>query len=205
MGLSNRGDGLGEDHRYGPKLEQYLRAGYFDLSQHEPPSHDKTLEVIEAIRDGLNVTYEDFQTILSMEKSPACHNLYRLLSTPDDTFIGLFPACVNLLRVYCNAEGNGILDHAYGFLCLRVMSLVVQLSMLAYNEWKGLRWFERFYLATAELPEGQFVHSTLDQHMEQLYDWAKELDPKDRDVILFAVGYNPETRKVVCLSHTGRV
>ncbi|CAE6388575.1 unnamed protein product [Rhizoctonia solani] len=173
------------------------------MSEREPPTHDKILEVIEAIRDGLNVNYEDFQTILSMEKSPACRNLYLLLSTPDDTFIGLFPACVNLLRVYCNAKGNGILDHAYGFLCLRVMSLVAQLSMLAYNEWKESKWFEPFYLATTELPEGQSVHSILDQHMEQLFDWAKELGPKDRDVILFGVVYNSEARKVVCLPHTG--
>ncbi|KDN40809.1 hypothetical protein RSAG8_07827, partial [Rhizoctonia solani AG-8 WAC10335] len=203
MGYSAGNDKSGDEDRYGPKLEQYLHAGYFDPAQREPPTHDEALGAIEALREDLNVTYEDFETILSMEKSPACYNLYLLLSTPDDNSIGLFPACVNLLRVYCNAEGNGILDHAYGFLCLRVMSLVVQLAMLAHNEWKESKWFEPFYLATAGLPEGQSVHSTLDEHMEQLCDWAKELDPKERDLTLFGVGYNSETRKVVCLPHSG--
>ncbi|CAE7158987.1 unnamed protein product [Rhizoctonia solani] len=201
MGLSVKGDEPSDEQRYGPELEQYLRAGYFDLSLREPPTHEEALEAIKALRNDLDVTYEDFETILAMEKSPACSSLYNLLSTPDDNFIGIFPACINLLQAYCSAEGNGILDHAYGFLCLRVMSLVVQLAMLAHNV--DQNWFESFWLTVAQLPEDQSVYSTLSEHMNRLYDWAKELDPNKKDITLFGICYNPESRKVVCLPHTG--
>ncbi|CAE6537460.1 unnamed protein product [Rhizoctonia solani] len=203
LGFSTGDTGLEAEQRYGPKLEQYLRAGYFDLSQREPPTYDEAFEAIESLREDLDVTYKDFETILSMEKSPACVNLYLLLSTPEDEFIGIFPACVNLLRMYCNAEGHGILDHAYGFLCLRVMSLVVQLAMSAFNNWKDSKWFEPFYLATAALSEGQSAHLTLYEHMQELLDWSKGLNPKDRDLTLFGVCYNAENRRVVCLPPTG--
>ncbi|CAE6442098.1 unnamed protein product [Rhizoctonia solani] len=121
MGTSSGSDGSGNDHRYGPELNQYLRTGCLDLSQREPPTQDEAIEAIEALRN-LDATYEDFETILSMEKSPACLNLCLLLSTPDDDFIGIFPACVGLLRIYCNAEGNGVglvlnlLDTSFDFL-----------------------------------------------------------------------------------------
>ncbi|GAB1526175.1 glycoside hydrolase 15 protein [Rhizoctonia solani] len=107
MSSSDWNEGSEATDRYGPTLDKYLRDGHFDLSEREPPTPEEVAEVLEAIREDLDVSYKDFEKILLMEKSPACVDLYLLLVTPDDEWIGIFPACINLLRTHCNAEGNG--------------------------------------------------------------------------------------------------
>jgi hypothetical protein len=82
------------------------------------------------------------------------------------------------------------------------MSLVVQLAMLG-NATARSNFFEPFYLATAELSEGESVQPVLLEHLDQLFEWAKGADSKDRDIIQFGLSYNTETRKVVSLPHSG--
>ncbi|CAE6414950.1 unnamed protein product [Rhizoctonia solani] len=83
------------------------------------------------------------------------------------------------------------------------MSLVVQLAMLAHNELGESKWFEPFYLETVSLPEGESAYLTLSDHINQLFDWAKELILQERDLTLFGVCYDLENRKIVCLPQSG--
>ncbi|CAE6397122.1 hypothetical protein ACGC1H_003109 [Rhizoctonia solani] len=113
---------------YGPKLDEYLSlrrlgAGVF-LSVTEAPCEHKLQAAIESLCSSDNVHCETFETILSMERTPTCAYLYLLLSD-----VKVFPSCIRLLRAYCQ-EGRGILDHAYGFLCLQVMALSVEIAKL---------------------------------------------------------------------------
>lgn len=90
-------------NKYGLKLDEFLRLERFDLSRRVPPSREETQHAIYSLADPQQVTYETFETILSMEWSPNCDNLDLLLSD-----VGVFPACVELLQLYCQTERRGV-------------------------------------------------------------------------------------------------
>ncbi|CAE6339999.1 unnamed protein product [Rhizoctonia solani] len=115
---------------YGPRLDTYLnsmRAGA-GVSRYrtEAPSEREIKYTINALNDPANVSCATFETILAMERSPECAFLH-LLQGPDST---VFPACMRLLRLYCGG-GRALFEYAYGYLCLQVISLAINVAKLA--------------------------------------------------------------------------
>lgn len=92
-------------NRYGPELNDFLRAKGFDLSRHAPASKVEIQRAIHSLSDPFGVSCETFETILTMEWTPTCAYLDLMLSESD---IGIFPACIKIIRVYCDAEGHEV-------------------------------------------------------------------------------------------------
>ncbi|CAE6458472.1 unnamed protein product [Rhizoctonia solani] len=124
---------------YGPTLDEYLDLQ--NLQLHKPNSHSSAgLPSREEIRQAIlhlsepeKVTYLTFEIILSLEKKPVCSNLDLLLS---ESAKASLPACFRLVSAYCKG-GRLIFGHAYGFLCVKVISLFVQFAMLSRTGYRN--------------------------------------------------------------------
>ncbi|CAE7176879.1 unnamed protein product [Rhizoctonia solani] len=123
--------------RYGPVLDKYLDMGGLQLrnlksiSHPSPiarsPSREEIRQAILQLSDPEKVTYLTFETILSLENTEACSDLELLLSHSAKDSL---PACFRLASAYC--QGSRLMfDHAYGFLCVKVIALLVQVAMLS--------------------------------------------------------------------------
>ncbi|CAE6419444.1 unnamed protein product [Rhizoctonia solani] len=114
---------------YGPRLDAYLNSRQVGVGvsrfQTEAPSEMEIRRAIDTLEEPWNVSCATFEAILAMERSPECGFLHLLLESD----IEVFPACIQLLRSYCN-EGR-LFDYAYGYLCLQVISLAVNVAKLA--------------------------------------------------------------------------
>ncbi|CAE7223596.1 unnamed protein product, partial [Rhizoctonia solani] len=119
-------------NRYGPVLDKYLEMGRFQLqkqmsySSPRSPSREDIRQAILQLSDPEKVTYLTFETILSLEDTEACSDLELLLS---DAAKDSLPACFRLASAYCQG-GRLMFDHAYGFLCVKVIALLVQVAMI---------------------------------------------------------------------------
>ncbi|CAE6511735.1 unnamed protein product [Rhizoctonia solani] len=118
--------------RYGPIVEEYLNPNTHACKvQSALPSRQDILDAITLLSEPDEVTYQTFETILALEWSPACINLDLLASDAAQTSL---PACFRLIKSYCEGGNRRMLDHAYGFQCLRVISLFVQFAIISQAE-----------------------------------------------------------------------
>ncbi|CAE6458748.1 unnamed protein product [Rhizoctonia solani] len=119
--------------RYGPTLDRYLDKESLQLQKSTPhsgpafPSREEIRQAILQLSEPEKVTYLTFETILSLENTEVCNNLDLLLS---DSARASLPACLRLVSAYCQ-DGRLIFDQAYGFLCVKVIALFVQVAMLS--------------------------------------------------------------------------
>ncbi|CAE6502550.1 unnamed protein product, partial [Rhizoctonia solani] len=115
---------------YGPRLDAYLtsrRAGVgASRYQVHAPSESEIRYAIRTLDDPENASCATFEAILAMERSPQCSFLHLLIESDID----VFPACMRLLRSYCSS-GRPLFEYAYGYLCLQVISLAVDVAKLA--------------------------------------------------------------------------
>ncbi|CAE6471127.1 unnamed protein product [Rhizoctonia solani] len=121
---------------YGPTLEEYLNcstpACQLQLTaRRRLPSREDILDAIQLLSEPDKVTYQTFETILALEFSPVCINLDLLVS---DAAQASLPACFHLIEKYRKKINGRILDHAYGLLCLRVTSLLVQFAIISQSD-----------------------------------------------------------------------
>ncbi|CAE6396831.1 unnamed protein product [Rhizoctonia solani] len=120
-------------NHYGPVLDKYLETYGLQLqkagSHSNPgsPSREDIRQAILQLSEPEKVTYLTFETILSLENTELCSNLDLLLS---DSAKASLPACFRLASAYCQ-RGSLIFDHAYGFLCVKVIALFVQVGLLS--------------------------------------------------------------------------
>ncbi|CAE7139950.1 unnamed protein product [Rhizoctonia solani] len=122
--------------RYGPTLEEYLNPNTHGyelqlVTRRVLPSRQDILDAIALLSEPEEVTYQTFETILALEWSPACNNLDILVSGAAQTSL---PACFLLITKYCEEGNHRVLDHAYGLLCFRVISLFVQFSIISRSD-----------------------------------------------------------------------
>ncbi|CAE6446126.1 unnamed protein product [Rhizoctonia solani] len=75
--------------------------------------------------DSRPVPYTTFETILDLERGPLCAQLTFLL-----TGAHVLPSCIRLLKQYCNGQIR-LFDYAYGYLCLQVINLSIEVAKLA--------------------------------------------------------------------------
>ncbi|CAE6492860.1 unnamed protein product [Rhizoctonia solani] len=182
---------------YGPKLDEYLslRKLGVGISRHgtEAPSEHKIEAAIDSLNNPKSVNCDTFEIILSMERPPECAYLHLLLSD-----VGVFPSCIRLLRTYCK-EGRGILDHAYGFLCLQVMALSVEVAKLNQVEQLDVVLEELTRISTHVSPYDLLNHYSRECESNE---FCKEeyLRPSPR---LLGWHTDPDTRLETCLASIG--
>ncbi|KAL5632838.1 hypothetical protein ACGC1H_005699 [Rhizoctonia solani] len=136
--------------RYGPDLDEYLRSKMFENNHREPPCREDIRQAIQSLLyDPEKVLCETLATILALENMPVKDlELLKLEPMPERRRTGLnrgaLGACLDLMRAYCEDGKRAVsyilprnigvlialkilqlLDHAFGFLCLRVMSLFI--------------------------------------------------------------------------------
>ncbi|KAG8723271.1 hypothetical protein FRC11_002509, partial [Ceratobasidium sp. 423] len=201
---------------YGPKLDEYLSMRKLGVGvperETEAACERKIVAAIDSLNDPKSVNCDTFETILTMERPPECAYLHLLLSD-----VGVFPSCIRLLRMYCK-EGRGvrfsknsvhykglinyllqILDHAYGFLCLQVMALSVEVAKLNQVEQLDEVLEELTRISTHVSPSDLLNHYSRDCESNE---FCKEeyLRPSPR---LLGWHTDPDTRLETCLGCIG--
>ncbi|KAH7337783.1 hypothetical protein B0J17DRAFT_664245 [Rhizoctonia solani] len=141
---------------YGPTLEEYLNpsapACQLQLTaRRRYPSRRDILDAILLLSEPDKVTYQTFETILALEFNPVCTNLDLLVS---DVAQASLPACFQLIEKYREEINERILDHAYGLLCLRVTSLLVQFAIIYQSDN-----LNTLFASNSLLPQGQSIAS----------------------------------------------
>jgi hypothetical protein len=122
----------GARSKYGLKLNEFLRSKELAQPRHLSPSGKEISQAIYSLSNSRNVSCATFETILAMERSPACQHLGLLVSQ-----VAIFPSCVNLLREYCYGEGRGV-----GFFFLPPpMRNWCNMDCIQLASWRELRCF----------------------------------------------------------------
>lgn len=183
----------GEESEVGMRLDEYLCSKAFDLSERAPPSRDEIRQAIHSLADYKYVSCTTFETILAMEHTSASIHLKLLLSD-----IGVFPSCVKLLRVHCHVKRRGLLDDAYGFLCLQVIALSIQVAVLAQTNQ-----LQSFLSTISQQPPTQSIYPKLRSHVRQLERQAM-FGPNKRSINWLLGWHQDETTgQLVCLPQMG--
>ncbi|KDN37392.1 hypothetical protein RSAG8_10197, partial [Rhizoctonia solani AG-8 WAC10335] len=110
---------------FGPRLDEYLVSCRGRASRGSTPSKDDIRQAIASLAGPRPVPYTTFETILALERTPLCSQLALLL-----TGAHVLPSCIGLLKQYCNDQIR-LFDYAYGYLCLQVMNLSIEVGKLA--------------------------------------------------------------------------
>ncbi|KDN34007.1 hypothetical protein RSAG8_12890, partial [Rhizoctonia solani AG-8 WAC10335] len=180
--------------RYGPKLEEYFYSRDFNVFRHEPPSRDDILHAIDLLHHPQDVSYSTFETILSLERVPTWKNLDLLVSESAE---GAFSACLQLLLQYCGGGERQLLDHAYGFLCLRVLALLIHYAMLIQTGQLG-----NIIDLVSNSCTGDSILSAFSGHTWRI---IRDLIAcaKNDDIWLFGWYDDPTTNQRICLPQIG--
>ncbi|KAG8743772.1 hypothetical protein FRC12_014966 [Ceratobasidium sp. 428] len=121
------------DSKWGPLIREYLEcpeAGFDFMSLPEESA------IITAINDLYHrtdaVTYRTLQTIMAVIYRPRLMTLFLHQRA--------IASCMYLMRAYTardDSSFNGLLDHAFGFLVLHVLALILQAGMLHsfHSDW----------------------------------------------------------------------
>ncbi|KAG8723210.1 hypothetical protein FRC09_004244 [Ceratobasidium sp. 395] len=125
--------GSRSDSRWGPTLNNYLDLPEANLEFRQlPDEHTTRLAIDKLLNSPEAVTFDTLETIMSMIYRP------RMLSLLiHKNSIG---GCMKLLQDYIDRDGsNGsLLEHAFGFLGLHVLALVLQVGLLGNSYLKTL-------------------------------------------------------------------
>ncbi|CAE6434043.1 unnamed protein product [Rhizoctonia solani] len=184
---------------YGPTLDAYLtsRLAGVGVSRYQTgaPSESEIRHAILTLDEPKKASCSTFETILAMERSPQC-TLLHLLPESD---IGVFPACIRLLRSYCN-EGRSLFDYAYGFLCLQVISLSAEVAKLALVD--ELWIVEQGTVQVAEYWDPPVLINNYSRKWEAR-EFCKDEEYFQPANKLLGWYTNPNTRLETCLSSIG--
>ncbi|KAG9083317.1 hypothetical protein FS749_006134 [Ceratobasidium sp. UAMH 11750] len=118
----------GEWERWGPPLGDYLGRLEANLEFPELPPEDTVCAAIgRLMHNPRDVTFKTLESIMSL--------LYRPRMLPLIVHENAVDSCMDLLETYVtrNGWGSNLFEHAFGFLTLHVLSLVLQAGLLYYG------------------------------------------------------------------------
>ncbi|KAF8599186.1 hypothetical protein BDV93DRAFT_592123 [Ceratobasidium sp. AG-I] len=110
-----------------------------------------------------------------MHRHPYCIYLPLLLSKP-----GVLSSCIQLLREY--TKQDGILDYEFGYLCLQVMALSVEVGILSQTQR-----LEAFIADVSKLPSQHTIARTLMKYLDPMTHTA--LSGKKGTDMCFLLGW----------------
>ncbi|CAE6411617.1 unnamed protein product [Rhizoctonia solani] len=182
---------------FGPKLEEYLASCRGRATRSRAPSKDDIQQAITSLADSRPVPYTTFETILGLDRAPICAQLGLLL-----TGAHILPSCIRLLKQYCN-EQTRLFDYAYGYLCLQVMNLSIEVAKLAQvNDLSG-------FLQSIDRSSGSAHDKVITEDLAvYIRKWeAKEFAPYGQRLLpankLLGWRNDPSTGLVIALSRIG--
>ncbi|CAE6528849.1 unnamed protein product [Rhizoctonia solani] len=113
---------------FGPRLDEYLASCRRRTSWGRAPSKDDIRQAIASLASPNHPPYTTFETILALETRSSCAHIDLLL-----TGAHILPSCIRLLKQYCSdrISVSALFDYAYGYLCLQVMNLSIEVAKLA--------------------------------------------------------------------------
>ncbi|CAE6494049.1 unnamed protein product [Rhizoctonia solani] len=178
--------------RYGPALKEYLLSKQLNRL----PSVNSIRRAIRTLSDPEKVTCETFETILYLGDHSIYTHLPILLS--EDARAAL-PACIGLIETYCQGGRRLLLDRAYGFLCLQVLSLLVQYTLLSDHG------YDKLLFSITGIPDEPIVEIFNGSSMKTLVPLLRSHDSnKDIEVTNgFGWHIDRKTGKDVCFPQIG--
>ncbi|KAF8599187.1 hypothetical protein BDV93DRAFT_609435 [Ceratobasidium sp. AG-I] len=173
-------------------LKDFLASTGF-IVQASPSSITEIEVAIQTLAHPRQVSCSTFETILSMHRHPYCIHLPLLLSKP-----GVITSCIQLLREY--TERDRLLDYGYGYLCLQVIALSIEVGILSQT---GK--LEAFIADVSNLPSQDSIARTLVTYLDPLTDTAlKGREPIDM-FFLLGLKVRSSDAKFVALHQIGGV
>ncbi|CAE6427491.1 unnamed protein product [Rhizoctonia solani] len=147
------------DGKYGPELADYLNEQGYNRPRELAPSLTRVhiADAVKSLADPEHVTYQTFETLMALEWNPVCNHMDLILSDSR-----VYPLCIKLLRLIC-AEDIGILDNAYGFMCLQFIALAMDVAKIA----QGDR-FPAFQEEISKLSPGHSIRLILNNYSREL-------------------------------------
>ncbi|CUA72791.1 Bifunctional P-450/NADPH-P450 reductase [Rhizoctonia solani] len=147
------------DNKYGPELAEYLsKGGYghpYELAGSLTRQH--IIDAVHSLAQPERVTYQTFETLMALEWSPLCDHLDLLLDNS-----GVFPLCIKLLREL-DSKRISVFDRAYGFMCLQLLALAVDIGKMAQVDR-----LDKFLEEVSQLSEGRSISPYLNNYTREL-------------------------------------
>ncbi|CAE6451134.1 unnamed protein product [Rhizoctonia solani] len=145
--------------KYGPRITTYFNELGYNRPRELAPSLTGVhiADAVKSLVDPERATYQTFETLMALEWSPLCDHIDLIL---DDH--GVYPLCIKLLRSVCS-ENRGILENAYGFMCLQFMTLALDIAKIV----QGGR-FSTFQEEICQLSPGHSIRLILNNHSRVL-------------------------------------
>ncbi|CAE6458573.1 unnamed protein product [Rhizoctonia solani] len=181
-------------NKYGPQLAEYLSTGGYGRSYELAASltRQHIADAVKSLAQPESVTYQTFETLMTLEWSPLCDHLDLLVDGD------VFPLCIKLLR-QLQFQKIPILDRAYGFMCLQFLALVVDIGKIAQ-----VNRLDQFLENALKLSAGRSIRSYLNNYTRELEgEWIFS-HPKGRDGLVSLLGWQKDaTGHRFCLSRIG--